>query len=353
MFERKKQLLWSKLKVGTVVTLALLVLLFTVFFAGGIESLLSPTADVKALMHDVKGLRRGAPVWLSGIEIGSVRYIRLTSEYGAVITLALKKSALPFVKKDSHASVLTLGLLGDKYVELSGGSSQAGPLSPGDTIEGVAHVELKDIMETSAGSIEKLTGFIEKLESLVIRIEKGEGTIARLISDPSVYDNLKEATKNLASAMKDMKDARGTLGLLVEDPTLYNKMVSAASSVEDFGKKLNDGSGTLGKLANDPTLYNRLLSATTSLDDFGKKLSEGQGTLKKLAEDPALYDNLNQASQRISSIVESIDRGEGVAGSLVKDQELAGQLKEILAEISALAKDIRENPRRYFKFSIL
>lgn len=352
MFDVKKQLLWSKLKVGIVITLALLTLLITVFFAGGLETLLSPTVELKAQIHDVKGLRRGSPVWLSGIEIGSVKRIHLHPQYGTIVTLSIKKSALTFIRKDTHASVLTLGLLGDKYVELSGGSAQAGPLSPGDTISGVVHIELTDIMETSAVSIEKLTGFIGKLETLVTRIDEGEGTIAKFIRDPALYENLKEATRTLSSAMKDIKDARGTIKLLIEDPTLYNKMVSATSSVEEFGKKLTDSSGTISKLVDDPTLYNRMLSATSSLEEFSKKLSDGSGTLKRLAEDPELYNNLNKASLRLSSILERIDKGEGVAGTLVKDEGLARELKEILGEIGQLTKDIKENPKKYFKFSI-
>lgn len=352
MFDLKKQLMWSKLKVGIVITLALLTLFFTVFFAGGIETLLSPAAELKAQIQDVKGLRNGAPVWLSGIEIGSVKGIQLHPEYGAIVTLSVKKSALPFIKKDSHARVLTIGLLGDKYIELSGGSPGTGQILPGDTIRGVAQIELKDIMDTSVMSIEKLTGFIGRLDTLVARIEKGDGTVAKFISDPALYDNLRDTTKNLSLAIKDVKDARGTMKLLIEDPTLYNKMVTATSSVEEFGKKLTDGSGTVSKLVDDPTLYNRMVSATSSIEDFSKKLTEGSGTLKKLAEDPALYDNLSEASLRLSSILERIDKGEGVAGALVKDQDLAKELKEIVAEIKELTKDIKDNPKRYFKFSV-
>jgi phospholipid/cholesterol/gamma-HCH transport system substrate-binding protein len=352
MFDLKKQLLWSKLKVGLILTLALLVLFFTVFFAGKIEHFFSPKVDINAQIEDVKGLRKGAPVWLSGIEIGSVKDIRLYKHYGALVILSIRKSALGFIKKGAHASVLTMGLLGDKYVELSRGDPEAQPIEPGETIEGVAQVELKDVMTTSVHSIERLDDLIKSFDRLVEMIEKGEGTVAKLLNDPSLYNNLSEASRSLSITLGEIKEARGTMSHLIKDTTLYDRMLSAASAVEDFGKRLNEGPGTLQNLMRDPSLYERLERAASSLEEFTKKLNEGSGTLRKLAEDPSVYNNLNTASQRLSAVLERIEGGEGVAGMLVSDKELAVELKAIAAEIRDLAKDIRKNPKRYFSFSI-
>jgi phospholipid/cholesterol/gamma-HCH transport system substrate-binding protein len=352
MFDMKKQLMWSKLKVGLVVTAALVTLFLTVFFAGGIEFLLSPKVEIKAQIMDVKGLRRGAPVWISGIEIGSVKNIELNPGHGTLVTLSIKKRTLDYLKKDSRASVLTMGLLGDKYVELSGGSQGAGKLSAGDTIAGASQIELKDVMEVGTTSIQKMTEFLNKLDGLVTKIEAGQGSISKFISDPGFYNNLKEATRNLSLTLKEIREAHGTLKLLVEDPTLYNRLLSASSSIEDFSKTLNRSSGSLKKIIEDPTLYNRMVSATTSLEDFGKKLNEGQGTLRKLAENAELYDNLNNASIKLASVLDRVDKGEGLAGALVNDKELAQELKDNLGELKVLLKDLREHPKKYFKFSV-
>ncbi|MCL4476965.1 MAG: MlaD family protein [Nitrospirae bacterium] len=325
MFDMKKQLMWSKLKVGVVITLALITLFFTVFFAGGIENILSPKVEVQAQIHDVKGLRKGAPVWLSGIEIGSVKEIHLHPQYGAVITLSVKKSAMQYVKKDSRASVLTMGLLGDKYVELSAGTSEAGAIQRGDMITGAAQLELKDVMEVGTVSIQKMSDFIKKLDNLLTKIEKGEGTVTKFLTDPALYDNLRDATKSLSLTLKDIRDARGTVKLLVEDPSLYNNLLAASASFEELSRTMNNSSGTLKKLAEDPALYNKLVSATAAIDTFSVKLN---------------------------SIIETVDKGEGVAGSLVRDKELASDLKATVAELKELIKNIKEDPKKYFKFSV-
>src|SRR4030067_2164097 len=98
MADIKKQLQWSQLKVGSVMTLALFILLATVFFAGNLEELFSKKVALKTHFKDVKGLRRGAPVWIFGTEVGSVKEIDLDPAYGTVVTMRINKSALPYIK---------------------------------------------------------------------------------------------------------------------------------------------------------------------------------------------------------------------------------------------------------------
>jgi phospholipid/cholesterol/gamma-HCH transport system substrate-binding protein len=318
MFDLKKQVLWSKLKAGLVITVAIFILFIAVFFAGSIENLLSPKVELKAQIQNVKGLRKGAPVWVSGIEVGSVKNISLHPEYGTIVTLSIHKQALEFLRKDSEASILTMGLLGDKYIELSGGSPETEPIKPGDMLKGTAVVELKDVVEISASSIKKMSDFINKLDHLVTKIEKGEGTIVKFLKDPEIYDNLRDISKNLSFVLHEIRNGHGTMAMLLHDPSLYNRMLAATSSVEEFTLVLNDR----------------------------------QGTLRRLAEDPTLYENLNKASQQLSSIMEKIESGEGIAGELITDKELAGDLKDTVSDIRELTKEMKENPKKYFKFSL-
>jgi phospholipid/cholesterol/gamma-HCH transport system substrate-binding protein len=325
MFDIKKQLMWSKLKVGLVITLALLTLFITVFFAGNIQDIFSPKVQIMAQIRDVRGLRVGSPVWISGIEVGSVKSIGLNPEYGTLVTMSINKDALKFVKKDSRASVMTMGLLGDKYIELSTGSTHVEPIKSGDMIRGITQLEIQDIVNASSVSLEKITDFVDKLGNFIEKFEKSKGTIAKFMTDPSLYDNLKETTTTLTMILKDFKESKGTMKMFIEDPSLYNKMLSTTSSMEEFSRKLN----------------------------------EGPGTLRRLAENPELYENLNMASKQLSSILERINAGEGTAGSLLRDKELAREMKDTLVELKGsltefkeLLKDVKEHPKKYFKFSI-
>ena len=352
MYEVKKQLAWSALKVGTVITVGLITLLVTVFFAGNIEHIFSPKEILKFDITDVGGLRRGAPVWFAGLEVGAVKSIDLHPEYGTVVTVLIDRDVLKYIRKDAHAVIQTMGLLGDKYVELSPGTPGAPQLRPGDMISGTTETSLQKVMATGATSLQKVNEVIEQLGSLAAKIEKGEGTLALLLSDPSLYNNLKDASAHVANLAADVQNGKGTLGKLIEDDMLYRKLRSAADSFERFSFTLNNSKGTLNRLIEDNTLYDRLLGAASSVEEFSLKLNNGKGTLNRLAEDPRLYENLVLASEHLSSILQSIDSGKGTAGTLVKDEELARELADTIRELRALTGDIRKNPRSYFKFSV-
>jgi len=386
MFDMKKQLKWSKLKVGLVITLALLILITAVFFAGKMEKIFLPKIELKVQFQDVRGLRKGAPVWIFGTEVGTVKGIHLDPVLGAIVKITVNKNIQGFIKKDAQANILTMGLLGDKYIELSTGSPQSGPISRGEMIKGMIPVEFSDMMETAAVSIGRMGEFIKKLDSLLEKMEKGEGTVAKFFKDPSVYNNLNNTIQNLSLMLGDIKDSKGTIRMLIEDPSLYQKILTTVSSIEDFSKtlkessgtlkrfiddpslynktfeavssieafsrKLNEGTGALKRFVDDPSLYDKTLAAISSIEQFSKKLNEEKGTLKRLVEDPQLYENLNQGLIELSSILKGIEQGEGLAGVLLKDKELVRELKETIVELKELMKDIKDHPKKYFKFSI-
>ena len=342
MFDAKKQLKWSQIKVGLVMTIAFVVLLIAVFFAGNIQNVFLKKGELKIKFRDVVGLRKGAPVWILGLEEGSVKNITLDPTYGVIVTIAVNKNALEFVRKDSRATILTMGLLGDKYIELSTGSPQAEPIRPAEVIKGSSEMGLREVMGQ----------FIEKIDSLVTKIEGGQGTIAKLLNDPALYNNLLGATHSLSAFLGNLKDSKGTLKLLIDDPSVYKKMLAATSSIEEFSKRINESSGTLRHLIEDPSLYNKTLTVASQIEEFSRKLNESQGTLRKMIEDPTLYENFKRDLKELLSILEKIDKGEGVASALIKDRELAKELKDAVTELKELLKNIKDHPKKYFKFSV-
>ena len=366
MFEVKKQLRWSKIKVGLVITVALLCLLVAVFFAGNIQDIFTQRVGIRAQIPDVNGLRKGAPVWLFGLEVGFVKNIHLSPQYGPVVTMEVNKDVLRFIKQDSQASIQTMGLLGDKFVEIGSGSPSAGQIQPGEMIKGKTQVELQDVIATSVNTIEKLTEFIGRMDNLLTKIETGQGTIAKFLTDPTIYDNLSETTSMLLATLQEIRGSQGTLKLFLEDPSFYNKMLAAAANLEELTRTVKESSGTLKKLIEDPSLYEKMSASASHLEglskrleEFANKIAEARGTFNKLVEDPELYENLNRGSKLLSSIAERIDKGEGTLGALIRNDELFKEFdqallefKKLNEELETLLKDIKQHPKRYFKFSI-
>ncbi len=300
MYDYRKQLAWSKLKAGIVVTGALVILLFAILFAGNIQNLFAPQATVYAAFRDVKGLRSGAPVWFAGVQIGSVKSIGFTGEK-ITATMKIDRDALAYLKKDSEASILTLGLLGDKYIEVSAGSKESEGLKSRDTITGSTRLEINE-------------------------------ELSRLVSG--------------------VGGKKGSLGRLLEEDTLYRDLSTSARDIKIFAATLKASEGTMNKVIQDPELYERFVKASHSLDAFAQRLASSKGTMNRLIEDESLYENVNAAAAKLDVLLDKINKGEGPVGSLISNKELKEELQATLKEVHSLVKDIKEHPKNYFKFSV-
>jgi phospholipid/cholesterol/gamma-HCH transport system substrate-binding protein len=317
MPDRSRQLTISKFKAGWIVSIALMIVFITIFFLGNITNLVVSQALLELKVRNVSGLRKGAPVWLLGVQIGSVKSIKLHPK-GPVVFLSVDKNDLQFIHQDARAVIRTMGLLGEMYLEIEPGTVDAGPIHPGSVITGAAEIGFKQIMATSTQSIEEVHQFIQKLDELIGEIAGGKGALGELIKNPAVYQKVNQTLENLSSLLKELREERGTLQLMVKDPSLYNKMLSAAASVEKFGQKLDKSSGSL----------------------------------EKFIRDPSLYDRLNTSADRLAVILGKIDRGEGLAGKMVTNEELSNDLQEVLMSLKELIQDIKNNPHKYFTINL-
>jgi phospholipid/cholesterol/gamma-HCH transport system substrate-binding protein len=325
MYQMKKHLKWSALKSGILITLTLLLVFLVVLYAGTLRQVFTPSFQLQAQFRDVKGLRQGAPVWLFGTEVGSVKEIRLDPMYGTIVTMSVDKSVEPYIRSDSKAEILTMGLLGDKYVELSPGLPESPPLQQGALIKGTTPMELSGVVEGGRRAIYKISELADKVSDLVDEISHGKGTLSKLILEPALYDRLERSAAALESTLEGIQRSRGTLKLLVEDPSLYNRALSAVSSIERITKNLETGRGSLGKLMTEPQLY----------------------------------ENLNRAAEELDGVLKEMNTGKGMAAAFLRDEDLVRQVKESLADIRAVAeemksllKNMEEHPEKYFKFSI-
>jgi len=352
MEEYVKHIRWAKLRVGAVVTVALIVIFLTIMFSGHIEEIFRPRTVVYTEFADVRGLRPGAPVWFSGVEIGRVKDLSFYKGREIRVSLAIDRKILKHLRTDSTATILTLGLLGDKYLEISPGSTESAPLQEGGSIAGSVQLEFQDIMEKSKESISRLNDLAKRLDRFIAMVQEGNGTVPMLLRDRTLYDNLTDASKSLQVVLDRLGRGKGTLGRFLTDETVYAKFETSVNNLKEFSDGLNDSKGTLNSLIKDRELYDRFLSASSSLDEVTKKLAGGKGTIGRLLEDESIYENLDSASRKLSALLQRIEDGKGVLGELTAEGPLETDLKSTVKELNGLVKDVKENPKRYFKFSL-
>jgi phospholipid/cholesterol/gamma-HCH transport system substrate-binding protein len=123
-------------------------------------------------------LRTGSPVGCG--MVGSVKSIGLHPQYGIIVTISVNRDVMGYLKKDSHATVQTMGLLGDKYVELSSGSPSSPVLRHGEMLEGAAEISAQDMVATVEVLLKKMDDVLVN-QNLIARVE--EAGPAQLLKD--------------------------------------------------------------------------------------------------------------------------------------------------------------------------
>ena len=284
MFEMKKKLRWSALKSGLLISLALLVLFIVVLYAGSLRRIFTPTVELRARFQDVRGLRKGAQVWLFGTQVGSVEQIRLDS--GLIVMFAIEKKAESFLRSDAEAEVRTMGLLGEVYLELTPGSPGAPPLQTSEILKGTSPVGYTQVVDKSGKAIEKITELIGKIEILIGKIAEGHGTLSKLIQDPSLFDRTLAVVSSLEKVTKDLEAGQGSLGKLLVDPSLYDNLNKSAQNLDAILSSINRGQGVAGALVRDEQMVGDLKEA---LMGIGRLIEQMKSLLKDVEDHPNKY----------------------------------------------------------------
>jgi phospholipid/cholesterol/gamma-HCH transport system substrate-binding protein len=358
--KRSDNIAWSQLKVGIFIICALIFLAGGILIMGKQTKLFSPKGKLSVIMTDVAGLKVGAPVWLAGVDIGAVTRIKFANprvSNEVEVDIELDREALKKIGTDSIITVKTRGLMGEKYVDIT--PSKYYSEVPAKVLYGTQLPKLDDVMMKAGTAFDTLNGIIG-------RMDKGEGSLGRLLNDPKLYDNLSNLTQELNVFVMQVNHGEGTLGKLTRSSEPYDRMMDILNHTDETIRDIQSSTGTLNKLIYDKQLYDKLVSladksaqAANDVRELNKKLTSTDTTIGKLLGSREFYDKgvalLDQADRSVKAfeeVADRINRGEGTAGKLVSDQELYNRLNGMVDNVNALVKDFKENPKRYLKFSI-
>ncbi len=323
----------TEIKVGIFVFLGILALLYLTFKLAQEAFVPKDTYRLYAVFNSVSGLIRGAKIEMAGVPIGKVGEISLTPEGKAKVELLVFKKYK--VQEDAVAVVRTFGVLGDKYVEIRPGTSQV-YLSEGAMIAKTeSPVDLDQILANIGPTVESLKE--------VLGTQEGKENLKILVA------NIKDASESFKKIAEKVDKGQGTLGKLIADDKLYKDLSATSQSLKNIAQQIEKGEGTLGKLVKDETLYKTLKNTASNLEKVSQKLEKGEGTLGKLINEDALYKDLRALSkdlkntaQNLDKIVARLEKGEGTLGKLLKDDSLYTEAKKTLKSVNRAAKGVEE-----------
>src|SRR3989338_1166009 len=189
-----------ELKVGVFILIGITIFFIIVFSISDIY-FIKPGYRINILFNFASGLARSAPVRLAGVNVGQVETIDITYDKESLRSKALVTAWIKGgtnIEEDSEITINTLGLLGEKYLEIFPGTGGKGLLKEGSTVTGHDPVSMEKVTE----NIKNLS---DSVTVIVKRLEKGEGTVGKLLAEDAVYDDLKATAANFKDFSEDIK----------------------------------------------------------------------------------------------------------------------------------------------------
>jgi phospholipid/cholesterol/gamma-HCH transport system substrate-binding protein len=348
MADKSRALTWTELRVGVVVIASLVILAFTILYIGGGGG--SPFArhfELKALMSDVNGLKPGAPVRVGGVEVGSVTRVGFAGESAAglvEVDMRLDRRVKGRITSDSQATLGSLGLLGEKAVDITA-SSRGTPLEDGGLVRAAAEDPFKGLLSDASES----TAHIRRI---LARMDAGEGFIGKALRDEELYARLADVSARLQRVTQSLESQDGPLGRIINDREMSERLAASIKGIDTAVARVESGEGTLGALSKNESLARDLKAVAANLSEMTGRMERGEGTMGRLLRDDALFKKVDDVSGRLDGILKRLERGEGTAGRLLQDPELYDSLSATLREAHELVADIRRDPHKYLRLKM-
>lgn len=309
---------------------------------------------VQASFPSVAGLDEKSPVRVAGVRVGLVESIRLEGDR-ALVTLALD-AKVP-LRQGASAEVTSLGMLGDKYVELFPGPLGNPPLTPGTVLQGTSPVSFDQVLKTANEMGTDLSAVTESLRQSL----GGPAGQARL---DEIVENIRQISaelKALVQSNREQVDATVenfrafSETLRVELPKLAEKLNALADNVDGV---VAENRGNLNEsLANIKDLSASLRVSANNLNTITTKIASGEGTIGKLVNDDETVNNLNSTLKSVESGVESLRNTIGRAERWRVDLELRAEalpeLPDSRTSRSVLGFDLHTSDSRFFRLELV
>ncbi len=326
-----------KFKLGLFVAGGLTLFVVAIFIIGKQKNLFNPVNKLTTTFSNVSGLQVGNNVRFSGINIGTVDNIVIINDTTVKVDLVIKQEVWQFIKVDCKVTLGSEGIIGDKLIIITQGSPDATLLKDGESLLSIEPVETNAIiakLDATALNAEIIT---HQLSEITYDINRGHGTISRLIQDSILAENLNQTISNLN---KFSKGLTGSEVLMTSLKITAGNAEVVSQQLAEIMNKINKGDGTLGRLIQDSTIAGNLNQTILNL----KKSTEGlTGADTIMAKINVTAGNAAIISKQLTEMMYNINAGNGTIGRLIRDTILAENLNLTLINLKKGSKGLDEN----------
>jgi len=269
----------------------------------------------------VNGLVTAKPVYINGLRVGQVNKLYFAPDMsGDIIVELLIQTKFP-IPKNSVAHIFSADLMGSKSIELQLGDSPE-IAKNGDTL-------LSSVERTLMEEVDK------QIKPLKIKAEMLLSSVDTLIT--AFNSVMSEASiKNLESTLRNL---RLTIRNLASTTDNVDDMVQ--SEIHTIRSIINHTDSLMIVLNNSSESMTNIIDNVETITD----------TLAT-ADLAGMLNKINSSLEETNNIIQKINQGSGTAGKFINNDSLYNELNRTAEELNKLLQDVRENPKRYVKFSL-
>lgn len=342
----------SAVRVGVLVLVALALLAAIVFLIGRENNLFTRKDDYYVDFSTVSGIKPGNPVEIDGVSVGAIERVVLPRDPRKKyirVRLSVDRRYAERVRQDSRAHIRTLGLLGDKYVELNSGTPAFPVIPPGGRVLAAPATSVDALLSSGTDVMDNVSTISFQLKDILGRIDKGQGLIGELTSDSASGRRMKasifETLDNVNRIAAKLEHGDGPLPRMLNDRALADRLASSIAGLDEVVASVKSGQGLLPGLLNDPGTrrsYDETVASlqkvAADLQRLSGDLEHGDGLLPKLIHDDAyareVSGKVRDIVDRLDSVAGKLDRGHGTAAELINDPKVYDAVNDILVGVN-------------------
>ncbi|MDY0199593.1 MAG: MlaD family protein [Tenuifilaceae bacterium] len=274
-----------KVRLGMFIIGGVALFVLAIFIIGKQQNLFNPIIRLSANFRNVSGLQVGNNVRFTGINVGTVDNIKIINDSTVLVDMLIRKDVQQFIKSDCVVAVGSEGLIGDRLLVISQGSTDAPTAKDGQKLASKEPVETDAILaslQTTSVNVEVIS---LQLAEIMININSGQGTLGRLIQDSTIAENINQMIVNLKSSSEGLDETLDVAGknIVIFMESLQKtaaKTEVASNQLGEIMVKINSGQGTLGMLIQDTTTSGHLTETIVNLKESSQGLNENMEALK-------------------------------------------------------------------------
>ena len=338
-------------KVGLLLLAAVTVFAGGVFLIGDKGNVFTLKSRYFVLFESVGGLAEGNPVQLNGVNVGKVDRVVLPEkieEQLLTVWISIDRRYSDRVRVDSRARIKTLGLLGDKFIEISSGSIAAARIDSDGQILAAPTTDVDKLITSGEDVVANVAAISVSLRNVLSRMEAGEGVLGELTADSEAGKRAKEAIVEMVESIREIsrqvETGDGVLPTLIKDRELAQTIYGVVARIDRVLAQAETGDGMLSTLLNDPetaeslrTSVENLHQMTEDLATLATEIRQSEGILIRLLADEEYgtrtAEDLEALLQNLRLITDRIEEADGTLGKLIEDPEVHDAVNDIIVGI--------------------